>query len=83
MSTNYSEASFPEPKFWPVSSYPVMSLRDWFAGQAIAGILANPDIAASAARLKVSTEDFRVDTARSAFEVADAMLAERSKAAKP
>lgn len=56
-----------------------MSLRDWFAGHALAGTLANPDISASAARCKVSTADFRVEVAKSAYAIADAMLAVREK----
>jgi hypothetical protein len=56
-----------------------MSLRDWFAGQALSGIFANPDISASAARLSVTTESFREDCARAAYASADAMLAERQK----
>ena len=54
-----------------------MTLRDWFAGQALVGILANPDISSSAARCDVSTEEFREDTARAAFAAADAMIAAR------
>ena len=47
---------------------PGMKLRDWFAGQALAGALANPSI-------DCSTED----CAKIAYEHADAMLAERRK----
>lgn len=56
-----------------------MSLRDWFAGQALAGILANADISATAARLKVTTADFRRDAAAAAYAIADEALAERAK----
>ena len=56
-----------------------MTLRDWFAGQALAGMFANPEISLSAARLNVSTDEFRLDTARAAYASADAMLAARSK----
>lgn len=56
-----------------------MTLRDYFAGQAIAGILANPDISASAARCNVSTEEFREDTAAAAYAMADAMLKARDQ----
>lgn len=43
-----------------------MSLRDWFAGQALAGILADPEVVGE---LKPSAEF--------AYKMADAMLAER------
>jgi len=56
-----------------------MTLRDYFAGQAIAGILANPDISASAARCNVSTEEFREDIAAAAYAMADAMLKAREQ----
>lgn len=63
----------------PILTANSMSLRDWFAGQALAGILANGDISASAARLKVGTSDFRTDVVRTAFEIADAMITKRAK----
>ena len=63
------------PAFLPkgVDSYnPGMTLRDWFAGQALAGILAfrGPD----------DTTETPCDNAAGwAFEYADAMLAERGR----
>ena len=47
-----------------------MSLRDWFAGQALAGILSNPN-----------TENayLKIDSGL-AYDAADAMLAARSEA---
>lgn len=52
--------------------FPGMSLRDWFAGQALAGFIAchaaDADAAPSAS-----------GAARAAYQYADAMLAERSK----
>ena len=47
-----------------------MSLRDWFAGQALAGLLSSPF-----ARKDVTWGDFTAD----AYDVADAMLAQRNK----
>lgn len=47
-----------------------MTLRDWFAGQALAGMWA-----------RGSDEDYSVD-ARAAFKAAAAMLAERAKAVR-
>lgn len=52
-----------------------MSLRDWFAGQALAGMLACPrDIQGA------ETRQTRVERA---YKYADAMLAERAKGATP
>jgi hypothetical protein len=47
-----------------------MSLRDWFAGQALTGIISNPN--------NMRTETFGT-FARDAYIFADAMLAERAK----
>jgi hypothetical protein len=47
-----------------------MFLRDWFAGQAMAGLMANPSIDTGT----------MLDAARSAYDIADAMLEEREKA---
>lgn len=55
----------PEP---PTIHYPGMSLRDWFAGLALQGFLADPN-------LNGEPENF----ARNAYQAADAMLAERAK----
>lgn len=49
-----------------------MTLRDYFAGQALPGIMAR------GASL-IATDDFAGEAARLAYEVADAMLAERAK----
>ena len=51
---------------------PGMSLRDWFAGQALIGMVS----AKCAEGLQYSPTEIADD----AFQVADAMLAERSKA---
>ncbi len=47
-----------------------MSLRDWFAGQALAGLLSNP---------RADQEWAGKHAAVSAYNVADAMLAARAK----
>ena len=49
------------------SKFPGMSLRDWFAGQALAGLIAQSSQATSAALV-----------ANEAYTVADAMLSARS-----
>ena len=45
-----------------------MSLRDYFAGQALAGLLANPN-----------TRETRTDTALAAYFIADALLKARTQ----
>lgn len=53
--------------------YPGMTLRDWFAGQAMAGLCSG---------FKGGDMDdawFRQHGCKSAYHIADAMLAERSK----
>jgi hypothetical protein len=47
-----------------------MTLRDWFAGQAMAGMLADPNVKGHGI--------FEI-VARDAYKTADAMLAERAK----
>jgi hypothetical protein len=49
-----------------------MSLRDWFAGQALAGIMANAKLVTVLAKSKQ-------DPASCAYEMAEFMMAERDK----
>ena len=51
-----------------------MSLRDWFAGQALTGIIANPHEPNGETWGEIIT-----NLSRSAYQYADAMLAERAK----
>jgi hypothetical protein len=53
-----------------------MSLRDWFAGQALAGYIADPSVKFSDSNEAAETND--VIAAR-CYSLADAMLAEREK----
>lgn len=53
-----------------------MTKRDWYAGQALVGLMGDPGLRPS------STAEF-VHMARRLFQVADAMLAERNKIASP
>lgn len=52
--------------------YDGMSLRDWFAGHALSGLLVMP-------RSGFSPTDIPKFAAVNAYEIADAMIAERSK----
>jgi len=69
--------SSPEPRHNETTHYNEgMSLRDWFAGQALAGYRASEsdqDVASWKSR----------DVAAASYEDADAMLAERAKATTP
>jgi hypothetical protein len=51
---------------FPIGSNAGMSLRDWFAGQAMQGLCANGNTNA-------------IDIARAAYIIADAMLSQREK----
>lgn len=53
-----------------------MSLRDWFAGQAISGLIGNDIVVRVFAK---QYEPLAVNIAIAAYEIADAMLAEREK----
>lgn len=60
-----------------------MSLRDYFAGQALAGITANsemiPELAGVIIRKGGSREQIDALVAKKAYEHADAIIAERQK----
>lgn len=55
-----------------------MSLRDYFAGQALTGILGNPQTPKTANK-NGRISFVAVDASRAAYEAADAMIAERAK----
>ena len=56
-----------------------MSLRDYFAGQALAGIISNPDISAAAFQAGLRPSENRHSFAVSAYAQADAMISEREQ----
>ena len=65
------------PQTTPFGSSGGMTLRDWLAGQALAGWLASFD-ANMVHPVRNNTED---STAMACYKMADAMLAEREKGA--
>ena len=68
MAKNDGGMVFPQDPAWQ-SGQGGMILRDWFAGQALAGILCSPD----------GPGGTREDDAKWCYQMADAMLAERDK----
>lgn len=56
-----------------------MTLRDFFAGQALAGALSNPSMVAAIVQGSKSPSDSPREMAVFALAVADAMIAEREK----
>ena len=81
---NDGGAAFPESASGPypngeiVPGRPGMSLRDWFAGQAMQS--ENIAIAIMVASGKVAMPDnWNCDVAKGAYAIADAMLAERKR----
>ena len=67
------------PQAFPTSSInPGMTLRDWFAGQALSGFMADPSN--NIHRNAPTPEEACANTALAAYNLADAMVAERAKA---
>jgi len=58
-------------------AHPGMTLRDWFAGQALSGLLAEPQPEDGEPELGVG-RDYAAKAAQAAYRIADAMLAERA-----
>lgn len=72
--------AFPSDYIPDTATTPGMSLRDWFAGQALCGLQANSAISEIAKKVseKTAMNDSRW-RAVVCYELADAMLAARSK----
>ena len=66
--------------YYPVDGYgPGMTLRDYFAAQAVTGLIASPDFLSPTGLFTGGGDDVM---ARAAYMIADAMLAERAKEGK-
>ncbi len=61
--------AFPHDFDQRVDGYAGMALRDWFAGQALAGLLTHP----------ASRENWRESVVTEAYAMADSMLAARAE----
>ena len=72
LPTEVSQNHFGNP-----DGYLGMSLRDWFAGQALAGLLANPDWSEN--EICHRTSDKSAVIVQVAYQAADAMLAARKE----
>lgn len=69
------------PELLPVPTVCGMSLRDWFAGQALAGLLSRVPLYPSPARAEQPVTDYADvhGIVRLAMQSADLMLAERAR----
>lgn len=78
---NNGGPAFPSPGYSDDGERRGMSLRDWFAGQAMAGICGGTNEAAFAIKHVAAKHGLNATDiiAKSAYEHADAMLAERER----
>ena len=68
------------PNVWEDNPSPGMSLRDWWAGLAMQGMMSDGNIMdAVGIAAKIQGKTMRVLLTEKAFETADAMLAERRR----
>lgn len=65
----------PSTPAFPSIEGPGMTLRQWYAGQALAGLCANAPFLKSASEISNDTEDFCESLAMASCDFADAMLA--------
>lgn len=79
----FPQPSFPRPDCEIIWGDGGMTLRDYLAAKALSGQLANDDfMAATAKSCEGDRHHFARTVALTAFEIADAMLAEREKGTK-
>lgn len=78
MSKNNGGPAFPKTEGWfdSLDSHNGMSLRDWLAGQALAGLMTQPDVRNSLA------EPWQTAVVRDCVKLADAMIARLGKEKK-
>jgi len=70
------------PQFMGMATNPEgMTLRDWFAGQALAGLtnVAYTYFTGASEKEKAGARQFASDIGETAYLIADAMIAERNK----
>lgn len=76
MSTPENPPAFPHP----LCSYGGLTMRDWFAGHALSGLVSDPTLmqasGGAAEKLNISVNQA---VAQQCYEYADAMLAQRIK----
>lgn len=94
MDRNADEPAFPRAfgcggpsseEFYAADEQEGMSLRDWFAGQALVGMLANQSVneALNRATIAHGENDATAGLAAAAYRIARAMLEERQKEFAP
>ena len=79
MEKNDGGAAFPQPicDDHGETMTPGMSLRDWFAGMALQGILSNNNL--NCYWKECEKEECAIKNTETAYRLADAMIAERAK----
>ena len=80
MSTKINDGgpAFPTQHMANASTVNGMTLRDWFAGQALAGMLVNGFMPTQAFQNFSDSQGVPYDYTKGAYDIADAMLAARA-----